>query len=364
MKKALFWILGISCFAALGNGQDDAVATTPPPNGWGVQGNVAWTKAQHAAELEKAALAARQQKALKEAMGSYSRAAPPIMTAEQFLAANRPPASASPPLGDSAPVNLARRQEYVPAFESTPARAGRGEPSTASVQAASGSSTVDLPQKRFGLRDLFRGKEKGANEISGDLPPNPYVDSPPIPASTYPTPLETVVPPAADSSEMAPPAADAINEATLGTLEGPGPEKPSFFGRLFGKNKSETPGIPTEPAAPAPVEGAALPSMLAEAGGEAGDGVPAPPTEMAPAGPARSTPQAGEEGGIFVSRGAEPAGGNSATVLATTQATVAGVLVRLYEDTPVTVLERSGSEVRIRLADGREGIIAASALSR
>jgi hypothetical protein len=56
--------------------------------------------------------------------------------------------------------------------------------------------------------------------------------------------------------------------------------------------------------------------------------------------------------------------GTSAQVLATTQATVAGVLVRLYEGSSVTVLERSGSMARIRLSDGREGTVAASALSR
>jgi len=51
-------------------------------------------------------------------------------------------------------------------------------------------------------------------------------------------------------------------------------------------------------------------------------------------------------------------------VLETKQATIEGVLVRLYEGSSVVVLERSGSMARIRLADGREGTIAASALSR
>jgi len=53
-----------------------------------------------------------------------------------------------------------------------------------------------------------------------------------------------------------------------------------------------------------------------------------------------------------------------ATVMTTSQATVSGVLVRLYEGSSVTVLERSGSMARIRLADGREGTVAASSLSR
>jgi hypothetical protein len=38
--------------------------------------------------------------------------------------------------------------------------------------------------------------------------------------------------------------------------------------------------------------------------------------------------------------------------------------VRLYEGTEVSVLERNGSMARVRLPDGREGTIAASALSR
>jgi hypothetical protein len=65
-----------------------------------------------------------------------------------------------------------------------------------------------------------------------------------------------------------------------------------------------------------------------------------------------------------VRRSGGGAAGITATVLETKQATIEGVLVRLYEGSSVVVLERSGSMARIRLADGREGAIAASALSR
>jgi len=65
-----------------------------------------------------------------------------------------------------------------------------------------------------------------------------------------------------------------------------------------------------------------------------------------------------------VRRAGGGAAGARATVLETNQAMIAGVLVRLYEGSSVVVLERSGSMARIRLADGREGTIAASALSR
>ena len=67
---------------------------------------------------------------------------------------------------------------------------------------------------------------------------------------------------------------------------------------------------------------------------------------------------------IFVKRGSASAAGESATVKAATQATVDGVLVRLYEGTAVTVLEKSGSMAKVRLPDGREGSVAASALGR
>lgn len=77
-----------------------------------------------------------------------------------------------------------------------------------------------------------------------------------------------------------------------------------------------------------------------------------------------SSAPAGEEPSIFVRRSAGSASGTNATVLETTQATVAGVLVRLYEGSSVSVLERSGSMARVRLADGREGTVAASELSR
>jgi hypothetical protein len=65
-----------------------------------------------------------------------------------------------------------------------------------------------------------------------------------------------------------------------------------------------------------------------------------------------------------VRRAVGGAAGAHATVLETSQAMIEGVLVRLYEGSSVVVLERSGSMARIRLADGREGTIAASALSR
>ena len=103
-------------------------------------------------------------------------------------------------------------------------------------------------------------------------------------------------------------------------------------------------------------------------------GIPSPPSFSAPPQPASGpstaptpAPTASgseEEPSIFVRRSGGGAAGITATVLETKQATIEGVLVRLYEGSSVVVLERSGSMARIRLADGREGTIAASALSR
>jgi len=67
---------------------------------------------------------------------------------------------------------------------------------------------------------------------------------------------------------------------------------------------------------------------------------------------------------IFVKRASGNSTGGTATVQSATQATVDGVLVRLYEGSEVTVLETSGSSAKVRLPDGREGSVAASALGR
>ena len=84
MKKQLWPFLALTFFTQLGNGQDGAeVSTTPPPEGWGVHGNAAWSKYQHNAETEKAAAAARQKKALMESMASVAHKPPTVTTAEQ-----------------------------------------------------------------------------------------------------------------------------------------------------------------------------------------------------------------------------------------------------------------------------------------
>lgn len=270
-----------------------------PPNGWGVQGNLAWTKAQHEAELEKAALAARQKKALMQSMASVAHRPPTITTAEQFLEVHRPAAPRSPEgSGGSAPIT--RSNPYVPQFENTAARTGRGETSGAPAPPA---PAVTVPEKKPSLLGRLFAKEKEA-------PPAPA----PVAPAPYPAPGGTPAPPAAPT------------EAAAGI-----PAPPSF----------DDPA----PAKPAPMS----------------------PAPMPPAPAAAPAPEAGSEAGsasIFVDRSRPATPAPSASVLTTTQATVSGVLVRLYEGTEVSVLERNGSMARVRLPDGREGTIAASALSR
>ncbi len=346
-----------------------------PVNGWGVQGNPAWTRAQNEAELEKAALAARQKKALMNSMATVAHKPPTITTAEQYLQVYKPAVPRSPE-GAVAPAPVTRSNPYVPQFENTPPRGGDGGTSAAN---APRSTTVTPPEKKSGLFGLFKTKEKEP-DFSADSSAMPLP-----PAAAYPEPApgaigsaSAPVVPAAPAPDMAPvdPAAReaAIETATSGTAEA---KKPSLFGRLFSKDKEAAPA--PAPVAPTPYPAPGGSPALAPAPTEVAGGIPTPPSfdDSAPAKPApmpaapAAAPAPAEATGsdaapasIFVDRSRPAASAPSASVLTTTQATVSGVLVRLYEGTEVSVLERNGSMARVRLPDGREGTIAASALSR
>jgi len=377
MKPQLWTLLAVSYFATLGNGQDGAVAPTivQGASGPGIQGNVGWTQAQQDAELGRAALAARQKKALMESMASFSQKPPVITSAEQYLQVHRPAVPRSPE-GSGPTPQAVRSNNYVPAFENT--SSGRSGNDSRPASAMSGASP-EVPEKKPGLFSLFKSKEKA--EGGGDPGPNPYsgVPVPPAasypetsamnadPASTPPTPAPSTSPPATDPGTTS----EAIAAATEGSTAS---EKPSIFGRLFGKPKTTEPSAVPDPTLPAPAmpSGPLLPPTTEAPASSDPVGIPSPPSFSAPPAPA-SAPSApptssaggsGDEPSIFVRRAGSGTSGASATVLGTTQATVAGVLVRLYEGSSVTVLERSGSMARIRLSDGREGTVAASALSR
>jgi hypothetical protein len=379
MKAQLLTTLAVSYFATLGNGQDGAVAPTivQGASGPGIQGNVGWTQAQQDAELDRAALAARQKKALMESMASYSQKPPVITSAEQYLQVHRPAVPRSPE-GSGPTPQAVRSNNYVPAFEN--ASSSRSGSDSGSAPAMLGSSP-DLPEKKPGLFSLFKSKEKA--EVVGDPGPNPYSGAPAPPAASYPEtsamnadPASTPPSPAPPTSAPASDPATTSNAVAAATEGAPAAEKPSLFGRLFGKSKTSapsampdpslsSPGMPSSPPLPPPTEGPASSDPV---------GIPSPPSFSAPPAPASApaaspapapaTGGSGEETSIFVRREGGGGAGSGATVLTTAQATVAGVLVKLYEGSSVTVLERSGSMARIRLSDGREGTVAASALSR
>ena len=355
-----------------------------PVNGWGTQGNLAWTKAQHDAELEKAALAARQKKALMNSMATVAHKPPTITTAEQYLQVYKPAVPRSPE-GSGASAPITRSNPYVPQFENTTPPSGGGGSSTTNAPA---SPPVTTPEKKSGLFGLFKTKEKEP-EFSGGSSTMPLP-----PAAAYPEPApggigstSAPAPAPGTASDMAPvdPAAreEAIETATTGTPE---EKKPSLFGRLFSKDKE--PASAPAPVAPTPypAPGGSPAPAPAPAPTEVAGGIPTPPSfddpapampaapssaPAAPAAPPTAPPAPAAKPGsdaapasIFVDRSRPAAAAPSASVLTTTQATVSGVLVRLYQGTQVSVLERNGSMARVRLPDGREGTIAASALSR
>lgn len=348
-------MLALAYLPILGNGQDGALPPTVVPNAPGIQGNVAWTQAQQDAELDRAAAAARQKKAVMESMLTQVQRPAVITSAEQYLAVNRPIAPRSPE-GSGPSPQVVRGNAYVPAFENASNRTGSGQGTTPHPVSS------DLAEKKGGLFSLFKSKEKEAETAPGL----------PLPPASYPENS------AQETMGSAPRTEDAssLSAATERAVE---PEKPSIFGKLFSREKATEPSMPEQPTLLPPVgdasSGGAMPAVpaAAEAPATSGNpgGIPSPPSFDAPAAPAPvpPAPSTGNESGdapIFSRRasGSGGGGGPTASVLAASQATVGGVLVRLYEGTQVTVLERSGSMARIRLADGREGTIAASALSR
>jgi hypothetical protein len=343
MKPQLWSILVLAYFVTLGNGQDGAVAPTivqgtpgPGIQGPGIQGNTAWTQAQQDADLARAVLAARQKKALMEAMVSYSPTPPVITSAEQFLQVNRPMTPRSPE-GTGPTPQTVRSNNYVPDFETSETdRPAAGGPPTPP------NATPDFDEKKPGLFELFRGKKK--SEMDGDLGSIPNEGVPPPPAAAYPeTPamgagLDSTLPEPA-SSEI--PDAPPLNETPGTAMPGGTGDEAAIFTRRDTGTTPET-------------------GELAM-GGTDGD---------ASIFVRRDTGTTGATGGtdtgapIFVRRDAGAASGASATVKETTQATVAGVLVRLYQGSTVTVLERIDGMARVRLADGREGTVSAYSLSQ
>lgn len=361
--KAILWpTLALSFFPSFGNGQVDAVSTPPPAAGRGTQGNVAWSQAQRESELDQAALAARQKKALMQSMATVAHKPPVITSAAQYLEVHKAPAPAP---GESAASSPVRRDAYVPTFESATSNsserrsAGPGDP-MASAPATSSPSFAEEEKK--GLFQFFKKREKDGDGLDSTAPRPPaaaYPDTSAGMTAADPSPGPGSEGSARDSgpgSVPAPPSPreEAVADATQG---GSDSETGSFFSRLFRRK-----GGAADSAAPDSVgSSTAAPSapLVPE---------PAPPAlpsaPSTPSAPAMSSSGGGGSSSIFVPRAAAPDSGATTTVLTATQATVAGVLVTLYEGTQVAILERDGGVARIRLPDGREGTIPANALAR
>lgn len=407
MNRHLWPTLTLTFFTTLGNAQDGAVPS-PAGSGYGIQGNVAWKRSQQEADLEKAALAARQKKAMMNSMASVAMKPPTITSAEQYLQFYKPvaEANAGAPGTGSSPV---RRDAYVPEFDTAPVLTGRGEatPPPPAAPAPPVMSRTELPSKR-GLFGFLKNRDEG--QVEADLLPPP-------PASTYP---ETPAAPDVPAAPVAPLATPESNEAVAMATAG-SEEKPSFLGRLFGRGKdtepssvpdptlsgppaslpaaaemtpqvvesSERVGIPSPPgfnAPPAPQPEAPEPRIakpapqpeepvsrpvapepkpaIAERKPAAPEPKPAAPdskpTAVEPK-PAAPAPASGSS--IFVNRPSVATMG-TAIVMEEVQASVDGVLVRLYEGNRVELLDRQGSLAKIRLSDGREGTVPANTLGQ
>jgi hypothetical protein len=365
MKSILLLLLGISCFATLGNSQDsgEALPYGPAATAYNTQGNVAYNRTQADRELARAAAEARK---LKELM--YARAAmsgtpppppPPPRTAAEFLAANKPP-PAPPSDAPKPPVRTGR--DYVPPFEG-----GSTQPATAPPPVAG------LPKKEGGFFKLFQSRKKndapvfeapvGASEYQNPYNPEGIAagnetnvaDSPPEPPVSAPD-RETM-----DSAlEQA-----TVNE-TGGTTELPvGNAGGGFFSKLFGKKKPEEvpAGAMTPPAVTStpPAEGGASEApALSSASSEIPD--PVSFNEPAPPAPAAETPS--QPAPIFQRRSSGTMAGTPASVVRDGSATVNGVKVKLYQGGSVSVLSSDDGISRIQLPDGRIGTIPSSHLSQ
>lgn len=362
MSARYLVLVGVSLFPIVINGQDSgATSSAGLATAYGTQGNVALNRTLHERELMAAAQEARELKALKAAMAAQAQAnyANPqtYMTAQQFLAANRPPA---PPPSETEPV--VRRDSYLPEFQTGGVNT-TAEPPSNPEPVPTYTNPVMPEKKRTGLFDLFKSKK----ETSPEYTENPY-EGPDVPPATYVDP-ETEAPVVDNLATQE----EAMFEATVSpeeaTFELPSREKPNLLDRLFSRShESESADRPPAPApVPQSMPEAPVEEELPPAPPVVSNDIPevpgvdedvAPPPTMAPPAP---EPQPEEPSPIFVKR--NTGGGSSATLKADAKAKVAGVNVTLFAGTKVTVLERSGSDATIRLPDGRVGTISSSNLS-
>lgn len=161
MKSRLSLLALLSCFAVAGNAQDAV------PQAYITQGNVQQNKSTYDNEMQRAAQEARRLKELKAAMASSGAGPAPVFTtAEEFLAANRPPMP--PPSSEPRPSPV-RRDAYVPDFDDSGSSSGAG-----------GGTSPEMPVKE---RSFFKWLKSKKNKT-----PDPILE--PAGASSYANPYE------------------------------------------------------------------------------------------------------------------------------------------------------------------------------
>ena len=303
MRRLVWFGIGVSFLTAAGNAQDGAenAAVTSRPGVYTTQGSAAHNQTLRDTEQRLRVEEARQMKAIKDSMRTENPAAVKYTTAEQFLAANRPP---MPPAIDPAEQERIRRDSYVPDFQASSSASQTWGGHTAPPPVDYPRTETKLPEKRNFLKWL--GSQKNSNQSPREIDRVIQRGQQNVHQNT---PVIEEAPPVSQSHDLP--------ESSSGGLLG------KFFG---GK-------VDTAPAAPQPFEAPV----------EATDQLPTETMAPVLSGPAP----------IFVNP--KSASGTLMTVWQTTLAEVGGVRVVLYEGSRVTLLSKSDNTANIQLPDGRKG---------
>ncbi len=320
MERKLLLSLQLSLFLTLGNAQEDAL---PVSTVYATQGNVARRQSLEEAEMQAAVLAARQDKALKAAMATYSQPQQVITTPAQFLAANPPrvPVAAGGE-GDLSGF-IVKKNDEVPEFDPVSGANDTAVPPLQNPPVQNGAPA------KVGFFEKFKAMNR--RKVTGN-PENPY-------AAEQPAPPESV--------------------ANMGEAVAGNPVKKEAFGGLFKRGKSR-------PSTAHSVEEVGAPPVTPVPDGllvGTGTTVSGPANVTAPSVPnAQTMPQ--PETSIFIPRQTGTLSGELASLKSTTDADVGGVLVSIREGTQVGILSERGGIATIQLPDQRIGTIKSNLLAR
>ncbi|MEM9280603.1 MAG: hypothetical protein AAGA96_02145 [Verrucomicrobiota bacterium] len=336
--KTVIWIgFGVTCFVVYSNAQE--AGTERAATAFNTQGSASHNRAIREAEQQRAVAEARELKALKASMSVVHPAAASYTTAEQFLAANRPP---MPPVSAVTEPTPIRHTTHVPDFETSAPRLNS--------QPSQSSGVIELPSQRGGFLNFLKRKPTeepfyGATVSESELP-NPY--TPEGIEITSAPPLYDVSGPSFEGG------GDAVREIIPG-------ERGGLFGRFF-KRQPEPVVQEMGPGGELrDVDGETIESVPAETADQwnvTSDNVVEPPqwAQQVPA-PASSVGDAP----IFVQPQAVEAT-QRATVAESVKAQIEGVRVMLHEGTQVGVINRAAHRSTIQLPDSRVGTVETSAL--